>query len=296
MKTKQISSVLTVLIAILSGIAAFEGIHPGEDSGISVIRSVRGQDILLYGKGLYRHMSADVAIQGIAQDYVTLFIGIPLLLLSLWLYRRGHLKGQILLTGITSYFMVTYVFYLCMAMYNELFLMYVLLAGISFYSFLLLMIDLAGKVSAAQFSGRFFRKLSGWFLMVNALLIASLWLKVVLLPLVDGMLYPAAVQHYTTLIVQGLDLAILLPGSAISGILLLKNKKTGYLYAPIYLVFLCLMMTALLAKIIGMSLHGVPAGPAIVIIPLITLFTVGLTFSLLRSTTDSMKTSSIQNQ
>jgi hypothetical protein len=291
MKAKQIVSVLTLLIALLSGIAAYEGIRSGDGSGTVIFRSVLGDDILLYGKGLYRHMSADVAIQGIAQDYVTLFIGIPLLLLSLVFFRRGFLKGHIFLAGITGYFMVTYVFYLCMAMYNELFLVYVLLAGSSFYSFLLLMNDLAGKTSAEKFSVRFPRKVAGWFLVFNALLIASLWLKVIVPPLIDGTLYPAALQHYTTLIVQGLDLALLLPGSFISGILLLKNHKAGYLYAPVYIVFLFLIMTALLSKVISMSLHGVPAGPAIVIIPLITLFTAILSWFIIKSTYESIEAS-----
>jgi hypothetical protein len=42
--------------------------------------SIRGQQVMIYGKGVYQHMSADVAPQGIAQNVVTPAIGIALLL------------------------------------------------------------------------------------------------------------------------------------------------------------------------------------------------------------------------
>lgn len=53
-----------------------------------------------------------VAIQGIAQDYVTLLVGIPLLLVELYFFRKGSLSGKFLLTGTLLYFMLTYLFYL----------------------------------------------------------------------------------------------------------------------------------------------------------------------------------------
>lgn len=37
-------------------------------------------------------------------------------------------------------------------------------------------------------------------------MIGSLWLGVVVPPLVDGSIYPKELQHYTTLVVQGFDL------------------------------------------------------------------------------------------
>jgi hypothetical protein len=43
----------------------------------------------------------------------------------------------------------------------------------------------------------------------------------------------------------------------------------GELLAPIYAVFLSLQMLALLAKIAWMSMIGVSAGPALLVIPLL---------------------------
>src|SRR5690606_12235855 len=88
---------------------------------------------------VYRHMSAEVAPQGIAQDYVTLFAGVPLLIIALFYARRGLIRGRLFLAGVLGYFLVTYLFYLVMGMYNYLFLVYTALLGLSFFAFLLTM-------------------------------------------------------------------------------------------------------------------------------------------------------------
>ena len=77
-----------MLLTLISGIAAFTGISSDDGPGQFEYTSIRGEDVTIYGKGIYRHMSADVSIQGIAQDYVTLFIGIPLLLFGLYSARK----------------------------------------------------------------------------------------------------------------------------------------------------------------------------------------------------------------
>ncbi len=49
-------------------------------------------------KVFYQDMSGDVAIQGIAQDVVTLCIALPLLLTALYFARKGSIKGRIILS------------------------------------------------------------------------------------------------------------------------------------------------------------------------------------------------------
>lgn len=269
MRYKKAITVLVILIAVLSMAATFAGILSSQGPGEYEYESIRGENVTIYGKGFYKDMSADVAIQGISQDYVTLFVGIPLLLISLFLARKDMLKGKIMLSGTIAYFAVTYIFYLCMAMYNELFLLWVALASFSFYAFLLMILSFGLTDLRSYFDSKTPVKKVGAFLMITALLIAFLWLSVVVPPLLDGSIYPPELEHYTTLIVQGLDLAILLPGSFLAGILFIKKRPIGYLMAPIFNVFLCILMASLTAKIVGMSLVGVNPGPAIVIIPLI---------------------------
>lgn len=283
MKAGKTIRLMVYFIVVLSFIAALSGMLSNKGPGEYNYQSIRGQSIRIYGKGLYQHMSSDVAIQGIAQDYVTLLVGIPMLLISLFLAGRGSLKGKFMLTGTLGYFMVTYIFYMLMGMYNELFLVYVSLASLGFYAFLLSVLSLWQENPIIYFENSTPVGFSGGFLIFCSIAIGMLWLSVVVPPLLNGTLYPVALEHYTTLIVQGMDLSILLPGSFIAGWLLKKRRPSGYLLAPVYMVFLSILMTALTAKIIGMSLNGVNAGPALVIIPLFNAVSIVCAVLLLRA-------------
>ena len=104
MRRRKTISILLLTIVLLSGAASSVGIISNSGSVNYEYESIRGKTFTIYGTGIYRHMSADVADQGIAQYYVTLFIGIPLLLILLWGYRRGSWKNHFILTGVTGYF------------------------------------------------------------------------------------------------------------------------------------------------------------------------------------------------
>jgi len=110
-----------------------------------------------------------------------------------------------------------------------------------------------------------------------------LWLQTVLTPLMDGTIIPPEVEHYTTLIVQGMDLGLLLPLSFLSGLFFSLKRKIGYLMAPVYIVFLSVQMAALVSKIIGMKMAGVAVGPSIVIIPTIMAIAICCAFLTLKS-------------
>jgi len=278
---------LVFLIVLLSGAAAAAGIFSESGSGSYEIESVRGETVQIYGKGIYRHMSVDVAPQGIAQDVVTLLIGIPLLLIALRGTRTGSVRMRFLLAGVLGYFLVTYLFYLVMGMYNAFFLVYAGLLGLSFMAFSIVMISLSNMDLQSLFDEHTPHKTAGAFLMINAALIALLWLQIVVPPLLDGSIIPPQVEHYTTLIVQGLDLGLLLPLSILSGWLFYTKKPFGYLLAPVFLGFLSLMMTALVAKIIGMGLLGQNVIPVIFIIPTIAVIAILLLIKTLRSVNEA---------
>lgn len=286
MKFRKSVSILVLCIVVVSLAATLSGILSNYGPGEYEYESIHGRKVMIYGKGFYKYMSSDVAVQGIAQDYVTLCIGIPLLLISLYFTRKGYLKGQYLLAGTLGYFLITYLFYMCMAIYNELFLLWLLLTSAGFYAFILTVLSFEPRHLGSHFSKKLPVKAVGGFLIFNAIMIGLMWLGVIVPSLLDGTIYPPELEHYTTLIVQGLDLSILLPASFLSGFLLIKRRTFGYLLAPIYIIFLSLLMTALTAKVIGMILNGVDAGPAIVIIPLINMMAVLFMIMVIRSIKD----------
>jgi hypothetical protein len=259
-------TMLTFIITLLSLLAAAQGIFSVQGPGPHEFTSVYGEKVLLYGRGIYQNMSAEVAPQGIAQDYVTMFLGIPLLLTSMFFSRKGLVKGRFLLAGTLGYFLVTYLFYLNMAIFNKMYLVYVALLSCSFFAFILTLLSFNPDKLKESFSNSLPVKFIGGFLVFNSVTMGLLWLSVVLPPLLKGTV-PLQVEHYTTLVVQGLDLAILLPSAFVAGVLLIKKRPFGYLLAPVYFVFLSILMTALTAKVIAMK-----AGlPVVAIIPTFNL-------------------------
>lgn len=99
----------------------------------------------------------------------------------------------------------------------------------------------------------------------------------------DGSIIPKEVEHYTTLTVQGFDLSIFLPSALFGGLLLIRKNPYSYLIATVTLLFLCLLMTALVAKIIAMTHAGVNVIPVIFIIPAFDILAMISTYALLKN-------------
>lgn len=277
MKHRNTITLLVSIIAIAAILATGYAIISNSGNNGDVYRSIRGEDIAIQGTGLYKHMSADVAIQGIAQDYITLIIGVPMLFIGLHGARKGNIRALLVLAGTLGYFLLTYLFYTAMAMFNELFLLYVVLLCCSFFAFLLTLTSFnIAALEHTYASTKPFRG-AGIFLIINCSLIALLWLSAILPPLFDGSLYPEGLQHYTTLIVQGFDLGLFLPIGFASGIMAIRKHPHGYLFTMVYVLFLSLLMTSLTSKILFMAFAGYPVIPAIFVMP--TILMVALVFS-----------------
>lgn len=274
MKSHKILAYIITSIFVAGILVTVEGITSSEGTGAYEYKTIRGEVIKIYGKGIYKDMSADIAIQGIAQDYVTLFLALPLLTVSFMLTRKNKVYGQIILNGVLLYIFLTYLFYTAMAMYNKFFLLYVFLLSASLFALLINLISFEYDVLYKKLHIHRIFKTAGIFLIVNAMMIAFLWLSVIVPPLINGKVYPEGLHHYTTMIVQGFDLGIFLPAAFISGVLVIKKNKFGFVFTPVYLVFLSVLMAALCSKIIFMANNGANVIPVIFIMPVICLLSV----------------------
>lgn len=282
MKSPTLLSVLVGAIAVLAAFASWAGITWEGGPGPFTYTSIRGREVAIHGLGLYRHMSAEVAIQGIAQDWITLLVAVPALLVALVGVRRGSVRARVVLAGTVAYVLVTYLFYLAMGMYNPLFLVYAALLALAFFSLLLLLFDGGVDRLAARFGEGGPTRAAGVFLVANSLLVALLWLGIVVPPLLDGTVYPAALEHYTTLIVQGFDLGLLLPAGVVCGAMAAAGHRFGALLVTVYLVFLALMMAALSAKIAFMARAGVNVVPVVFIMPTVCALATAFAVAVLR--------------
>jgi len=268
MKRTTILSLCIAALTVLYISYNFSTLSVG--SGPYPFETLHGETVMISGKGLYGNNSVAMAIQGLAHDVVTIFWALPLLLLSLYFTIKGKLWAQIMLSGVLGYFFFTFLLFLVLPAFNRMYIIWVTITLCSFFALLNCLLDFDYSKIKGRFSERFPNRAIGIFLIVNAAAIALLWLTIIAPPLFTGEI-PPGIEHYTTFPVQGLDLALALPLAFVSGIYLLKKIPAGYIWASSYIFFLSCLMPALLAKIIGMGLNGVPVGPPLVIIPIFTL-------------------------
>ncbi len=250
---------LVFVIAGLSLIASAYGIFSHQGQGQSEFKTIFGQTVTLYGKGLYKHESVSMAAQAIAQDYVTLFLGIPLLLISWYLTEKGLFKGKLLLTGTIGYFLYTYASYSFLAMYNSMFLVYVALMSTSFFAFILLMMSFDLQKVSSRFKEKLPVKFIGGFFLVVSFVFAMMWLGKIA-PSLAGSNPPLGLEQYTTLVIQAMDLGFVIPAGVLAGILIMKKTPFGYLLSSILIIKDITLITALTMMVLLQMLAGVKVG------------------------------------
>jgi hypothetical protein len=256
MKYQKPISLLVSFIILCSIVATSYGIFSNQGQGESEYKSIFGETVSIYGKGLYRHESAQIASQAIAQDVVTLFLGIPLLLFSLYLARKGLLKGRLLLTGTLGYFLYTYVSYSFLSMYNSFFLLYVFLMSASLFAFILAMMSFDIQTLPKYFNEKLPVTFIGSFLLVVSFVFAFMWLGKIVPSLMKDT-PPVGLEHYTTLVIQAMDLGFVIPASILAGIWLMKRKPFGFLLASVMIIKEITLLTALSAMMVFQMLAGI---------------------------------------
>jgi hypothetical protein len=257
MKSSKSIIYLSTLIVLLSLIAAGAGVFWQGEGTPYEFTSLRSETVTIHGQGLYRYDSVSYAAQAIAQDAATLVLGIPLLIVGIMLYRKGSLRGQLLLTGTLGYMLYTYTSYTFLTAYNEFFLLYVALFSLCLFAFILAMTNLDPQMIKRQISDRFPRRATAIFLLVIAGFLTLAWLGRIV-PLLMAGEPPIGLESYTTLVIQALDLGIIVPVSTLTAILLWKKQPWGYALSAVVLIKGLTMGAALVAMIIGLILAGEP--------------------------------------
>lgn len=273
-KYKKSINVLVILIATLALVSCFAGLFSSGGTGEYEFKSINNEIVKIHGSGLYKNDSVSVASQGIAADFITLIMGIPLLLISLFFTNKNSFRGRLLLTGTLAYFLYSYMSYAFLWMYNRFFIVYVILMSLSLYAFILSMMSFDMNRISSHFKKSLPVKFLGGFQLFIAFAIGMLWLGKIAPSILQGVV-PAGLEHYTTLVIQGMDLGIIVPTAVLSGILLIRRKPFGYLLSSVIILKGITMLTAISAMMTNMALHSVKMSIAeIIIFPLFTLLAV----------------------
>lgn len=277
---------LVPLIAILGAITAGAGLFATGGPGPFPFTTIHGNTIEMYGQGLYRNDSLFAGALFRGTDATTLFISLPLLLVSYWSYRRNSMRGHIFMIGMLLYFLYVGATYTFSVVFNSLFLIYVMLFSASLFATIFAFTGLDPARLSNQISARFPHRGIGIFMFVAGLGTLMLWLSELIGPLMTGQA-PANLGPYTTMFTHGFDSAVITPATVITGVYILKRKPFGYLIAAPLLILCTLIGVVVITQTISQGLVGIvfPIGVYIGMIGswvVMGAFAIGLTISFFR--------------
>lgn len=258
---------LSALIVVLASVSAGLGLFWQEGEGPLTFTTLRGQTVRMYGRGLYRHDTLFIGAGNKGVAAVVLALGVPLLILSALLYRRGSLRGALLLLGTLAYFLYVHASMALGAAYNPLFLAYVALFSASLFAFVLAFASIDRQVLPSHFGPRLPRRGLAFFMFACGLVTLCVWLGPLLLSLLQGQ-PPKLLASYTTMVTEALDLSIITPATFLSGVLLLRGAPLGYLTACSLLGVLVLLGPGFAVGTVNQVSAGVPFTPGEIVGPI----------------------------
>lgn len=263
MKNKSALKILIPLIGLLALFAASAGLFYQTSGTPYAYTNHRGERVMLNGHGLYYYDTVSMAAQQQGNDIITLFVGLPILAISTCLVFRGSLRGRLLLTGTIGFFLYTYMSMAMLTSFNTLFLVYVALFALSLYAFVLCMMSFDLATLPQHFSERLPRGWIAGLLFVVGGFLSLAWLGRVMTPILQNQ--TPILENTTTLVIQAMDLALIVPLAILSGILLLRRSAWGYLLASVFVLKAIALGLAVSAMSITMTLAGTPDSLAIMV-------------------------------
>jgi hypothetical protein len=247
---------LAILIVILAVVAAGAGLFWQDGGSSFTFKTLRGQSAEIYGRGLYRYDSVFTGAGFKGQDAVTLFLGAPLLVLTTVLYRRGSLRGGLLLTGVLAYFLYVYASMAVGAAYNNLFLVYVALFSASFFAFVIAFTSIDLQALPASTLSSLPRRGPAAFMFAGGLVTLIVWGGPLVGALIQNQPVPL-LDSYTTMVTYALDLALITPSCFIAGALILRRDPLGYRLAFPLLGLIVLLMFVIPANTASQVTAGI---------------------------------------
>lgn len=278
-----------VAIIVLCALAAtgFGLFTPNTGSLIS-FRTVRDEAVEIWGQGLYKYDTPIGATGFTAADVITLVLAIPVLLISINMYRRGSLKGGLLLTGVLAYFLYNYTSMGFGTAYNNLFLAYILIFSASLFGLILALLSFDLKTLPSHFRTGLPRNGIGIFLIVSGLIVSLIWLLMSIIPALIAGKAPLEAYYYTTFTTGFIDIGIVAPALILAGVLIRRGTPLGYLLASTMLIFTCILGANLTAagvvqvvkEVITIAQAMMFTIPFVILSLIAVLFTIRLFFNI----------------
>lgn len=184
----------------------------------------------------------EARIAFVATDALTLFVGLPLLLITLWLTSRGSLVGLLCWPGMLVYLTYTYIPYLLDAPFSAYFLAYLLLVILSGYSFVGMIAAIDSHVVKRQLDKFVPARLGAGVL----ILLGTFFLLNIITNTINALDDPNLMQ--TSLWIAD---AVMAPMLVFGGVLLWRRQALGYTMGS----SLLLLVTVLALGVIPVVIH-----------------------------------------
>lgn len=285
MKTSSALVYLSAVVALTAAVYAGVGLFSQGGSGPFTFTTLHGDTVEMYGRGIYHNDSAFKAPILRGTDAVTLFVGVPALLLALAWYRRGSLRGRLFLAGVLGYFLYNSASLALGAAYNSLLLVYITCFSASLFSLVMAVGSVDLPTLAAHTSARLPRRLIAGFLFLAGLSVL-VWLADIVTALA-GRTVPPHLGPYTTEVTYLFDLGVILPTAYLAGVLVLRSSAMGTLLASILITLNASIGLVVAAQSAMQALEGIiltPGQYAAYVAPFATLSLIaaGLLVTILR--------------
>jgi len=238
----------------------------------------------LFIESTYSRETASYAAQGIGQDIANLFVVVPILVISAFYACRKNKLALLLWGGTLFYLAYSYTIYCFGLHFTNLFLIYCLVLGLSFYGFVYFILNTFKENISEWFIKTSSNKPLALFLMTIAFLFYFIWLKEII-PAIIKNITPKSIIESGLLInpVHVLDIALCLPALILTGIFLLKRKNLGLLLAPAMMMFCILMSIAIIAMVFTMKHQGLETNTFLsIVFIIIALISTGFLVQYLR--------------
>jgi hypothetical protein len=199
-------------------------------------------------------------------DLLTLVVGLPILLGSMWLARRGKLLGLLCWPGVLLYVLYIYVAYAIGVPFDVLFLAYVVLVALSAYTLIGLVASIDAAAVRQRLAGAVPERVAGGILVGLAILFTLMNLANV----VSALTSPVP-DHLLDLPVWFVDFAVVAPAWFIGGLLLWQRRALGYVAGPGLLLLGCMLFVGVIFALVFPAFYaGSPVDLAGIVLILVT--------------------------
>ena len=247
---------LVPLVGLLAVCAAAAGLWLPGGNGPQTFVTLHGQVVTLYGRGVYADDTLFFAATFKGLDVVTLAAFVPALAAAYWAFRRGSLRGAVLMVSMLGVLLYNSASVALSAAYNPLFLVYVAQLGTSLMAYLIAVASLDHNRLAAQVSPHLPRRGLAIFLFAAGLAPLILWLSDIVGSLAASRV-PELLGSYTTMYTYAVDLAIVVPAVYVSGYLLLRRAPVAYALSASVLVLLAAVGVGVIAATLAQYQVGI---------------------------------------